>query len=110
MDIGPSTVKSYAALMTEASIIVLRGPAGVMEDPRFREGTKKLIEIALASGAYVILGGGHLSAIASELNIPPDRCHVSTGGGALLLYLAGENLPAIEALKISARKFLGWSS
>ena len=107
-DIGPATIKSYSALIAEASIVVLRGPSGIMEDPRFREGTKKLIEVSLASGAYVILGGGHLSAIASEMELPHDRCHVSTGGGALLLYLAGEPLPAIEALKLSAKKFLGW--
>ena len=109
-DVGPATIKSYSALIAEASIVVLRGPTGMMEDPRFREGTRKLIEVSLASGAYVILGGGHLSAIASEMELPLDRCHVSTGGGALLLYLAGEPLPAIEALRLSAKKFLGWES
>ncbi len=108
-DIGPETVKMYGELISEASIVVLRGPAGVIEDERFREGTRKLLEAALASKAFVLVGGGHLGAIAAELGIAAgDKLHISTGGGALLLLLAGEELPAIVALRESARKFFGW--
>ena len=105
-DIGPQTIRMYTEIMQEAQLIVLRGPAGVVEDPRFREGSRALIRAAASSNAYVIVGGGHLNAIVSELGLT-DRpnLHVSTGGGALLLFLAGEELPGIEALLLSARKF-----
>ena len=105
-DIGPQTIRMYSEIMQEAQLIVLRGPAGVVEDPRFREGSRALIRAAASSNAYVIVGGGHLNAIVSELGLT-DRpnLHVSTGGGALLLFLAGEELPGIEALLLSASKF-----
>ncbi len=107
-DIGSSTLKIYGELMREARIIVLRGPAGVMEDPRFRRGTRELVKLALGSGAYTIIGGGHLTAVVSELGMLGNAGHLSTGGGALLLFLAGEPLPALEALVTSAQRFLGW--
>ncbi len=108
-DIGPETVKMYAEFIKEAEIVVLRGPAGVIEDERFREGSRKLVEAAVSSDAYVIIGGGHLGAIAAELGVErSEKLHISTGGGALLLLLAGEELPAIIALRESARRFFGW--
>ena len=108
-DIGETTVNMYSELMRDAKIIVIRGPAGVIEDPRFREGTRAIIKSAVENtNAFTILGGGHLGAIADELGFKGGSLHVSTGGGALLLFLAGERLPALEALKISAEKFLGW--
>jgi len=105
-DIGPQTVKMYTEIMREARLIVLRGPAGVVEDPRFREGSRALVKAAVESGAYVIIGGGHLNVIAAELGLAGrPNLHISTGGGALLLFLAGEELPGIRALLESARKF-----
>ncbi len=104
-DIGPATVKSYGELMKEAKVIVMRGPAGVMEDPRFREGTRELVRIALESGAFTIFGGGHLTAVIKELGMEDRVGHISTGGGALLSFLAGKELPALAALEKSAKKF-----
>ncbi len=105
-DIGPQTIKMYTEMMKEAQLIVLRGPAGVIEDPRFKEGSKALVSAAIKSNAFVIIGGGHLNLIASELGLEnAANLHISTGGGALLLFLAGEKLPGIEALKASVKKF-----
>ncbi len=105
-DVGENTLKIYGELMREARIVVVRGPAGVMEDPRFKRGTVEIVRLALSSGAYTIFGGGHLTAVVSELGMLNSAGHLSTGGGALLLFLAGEPLPALEALKASAEKFL----
>jgi len=108
-DVGPATVSMYGELMKDSKVIVLRGPAGVIEDPRFRKGTIGILEAALSTRAYVIIGGGHLSSVISEVRKPSTALyHVSTGGGALLLFLAGEELPALKALELSARKHLGW--
>ncbi len=105
-DIGPQTIKVYTEFMKEARLIVMRGPAGVIEDPRFREGSLALVKAALSSDAYVIVGGGHLNAIIAELGAQNrPNLHVSTGGGALLLFLAGEDLPGLVALSMSAKKF-----
>ncbi len=105
-DIGPQTISMYSEIMKEAKVIVLRGPAGVIEDPRFRRGTEELVKAAAATNAYIIVGGGHLNVIASKLGlVGRQNVHLSTGGGALLLFLAGEELPGLTALLKSARKF-----
>jgi len=106
MDIGKQTIKMYSDLMKEAKVIIMRGPAGVIEDERFKEGTKELINAAINSKGFVIFAGGHLAAMIDEEKINANKCHVSTGGNALLLFLSGEKLPAIEALSMSA-KMLG---
>jgi len=106
-DIGPETVRMYNEFIRDANLVVLRGPAGVIEDPRFRKGTRALVDAALKSNAYLIIGGGHLNAIVSELGgSGREKMHISTAGGALLLFLAGEELPAIRALNMSYEKFL----
>jgi phosphoglycerate kinase len=105
-DIGPQTVSMYSEFMKEAKLIVLRGPAGVIEDPRFRKGTEELVKAAANTNAYIIVGGGHLNVIASKLGLAGrENVHLSTGGGALLLFLAGEDLPGLVALVKSAKKF-----
>ncbi len=105
-DIGPKTIDMYGDIMRDAKVIVFKGPAGVIEDPRFREGTRGLIRKAAETGSIVILGGGHLNAVAEELKVKEkSNVHISTGGGALITFLSGEKLPAIEALGISAKKF-----
>lgn len=106
-DVGPSTIEYYRAKMRGAKVIVMRGPAGVIEDPRFRKGTIGLARGALESGAYTIFGGGHFRAILAELprELRSRAGHISTGGGALLYYLSGRPLPGIKALVDSARIF-----
>ncbi len=105
VDIGSYTISMYSELIKDASVVVMRGPAGYVEDPRFRTGTEELLKAALNSSAFVVIGGGHLGAFVKE----PLRknVHVSTGGGALLIALSGEPLPALTALEISTKKFFG---
>ncbi|MEM0457740.1 MAG: phosphoglycerate kinase, partial [Sulfolobales archaeon] len=106
---GDETVDMYISIMREANLIVMRGPAGYVEDPRFAVGTRKLVEAAVSSNAYVIIGGGHLNMFAGEISEESSgRIHVSSGGGALLEFLSGSDLPAISALEISYKKF--WES
>jgi|BEDMetMinimDraft_2_1075160.scaffolds.fasta_scaffold00531_6 phosphoglycerate kinase len=108
-DIGESTINMYLEFIKESKLIVFRGPMGVVEDERFRKGTEALIKASIESGAHVIIGGGHtISAIGmKDEDLPKSRIHVSTGGGALLLFLAGEKLPALESLHLSYVKFYG---
>ncbi|MEM2158054.1 MAG: phosphoglycerate kinase, partial [Sulfolobales archaeon] len=96
-------VSMYSELIKDAGLIVMRGPAGYVEDGRFQKGTIELLNAALRSNAFVIIGGGHLGAMVG--NETRQNIHVSTGGGALLIYLSGEPLPAITALAESTKKF-----
>lgn len=106
-DIGPSTIEYYKYKMVKARIIVMRGPAGVIEDPRFRRGTRELVRAALTSRAFTIFGGGHFNSILSEFpeTVRSRVGHISTGGGALLYFLSGRILPGLEALALSYEKF-----
>ncbi len=108
MDLGPNTLSMYNEFIKEAKIIVMRGPAGVIEDKRFRKGTETLLKYAFNSDAFILVGGGHLASLIKEEEIDESKIHISTGGNALLLFLAGEPLPALEALAMSAKLFLGW--
>lgn len=103
-DIGPETVEEYSEILMKARLIVMKGPAGVIEDPRFREGTRRLVEAALSSGAYTLFGGGHFNVIISEM---PEELrkrvgYISTAGGALVHMLSGRPMPGLEALARSA--------
>ncbi len=106
-DIGENTVQIYSDLIRDARIIVMRGPAGVIEDERFRDGTLRILDAVYSSNAFTLIAGGHLASMVNESKLS-NRIHVSTGGNALLLFLSGEELPALKALELSAKMFLGW--
>lgn len=104
-DIGSTTMEIYSSFIKDAKLIVMRGPMGVIEDERFRIGSKKILETALESQGYLLIGGGHMISMigSSDKVIDSSRVHVSTAGGALLLFLAGEPLPALEVLNMSKK-------
>ncbi len=105
VDIGEATTKMYSEFIREAKIIVMRGPAGIIEDAASKTGTLRLLEAAYESKGFVLIGGGHLSSMVDESRIN-SKIHVSTGGNALLLFLSGETLPALKALELSAEMFM----
>lgn len=106
-DIGEQTLSIYRDIVRDAKIIVMRGPAGVIEDERFRSGTLELLKSLQESKAFTIIAGGHLASMVEEEKVN-SRVHISTGGNALLLFLSGEELPVFKAMQLSARMFLGW--
>ncbi|MFH0816409.1 MAG: phosphoglycerate kinase [Methanobacteriota archaeon] len=105
MDLGIDTVVSYIDEIEKARTICLNGPAGVFEIEQFAFGTLEIFKAISESDAYTVIGGGHTSAVAEQLHLEGKVNHISTGGGALINYLAGKNLPAVEALKRSKIKF-----
>lgn len=97
-DIGPETVRGCVALLKDAKTIVWNGPLGYAEVPEFSGGSRALADVILASGGFTVVGGGDTLALLARYDIPKTFTHVSTGGGAMLAFLAGEPLPGLVAL------------
>ena len=102
LDIGPGSVKRFAAVLSNAKTVFWNGPMGVFEFPAFAAGTKGVADAIVAAtgkGAFSVVGGGDSAAAVRALGIPEDAfSHISTGGGASLEYLEGKTLPGIEVL------------
>ncbi len=98
LDIGPTTVKNYAAALQGAKTVVWNGPMGVFEFDAFAVGTEAVAQAVAASGAQSIVGGGDSVAALEKLKLAAKITHISTGGGASLEFLEGKELPGVAAL------------
>jgi len=102
LDIGPKTIKKYTNIIKSAATIVWNGPMGYIENKKFRKGTSETAKAIIKSRAFAVIGGGETTSIMSKVKGQKSKVFISTGGGAMLEYLAGKKLPGIEALKLSA--------
>jgi phosphoglycerate kinase len=104
MDIGVETVSHFANALHDARTIIWNGPMGVFEEPPFNEGTigvAHAVAAAAERGATVIVGGGDSVAAVTQAGVADKITHISTGGGATLEFLAGDELPGVAALNDS---------
>ena len=104
LDIGPETIKNYQKFIQNANTIIWNGPLGFIENKKFAKGTQEIARAILKNkNAKIIIGGGEtitaLNKIDSRFKIQDSRFFLSTGGGAMMEYLAGKKLPGIAALK-----------
>jgi phosphoglycerate kinase len=100
-DIGLDTAVNYRKQILAAKNIILNGPAGVFEIEEFAVGTTIIYNAIAESEGFSVIGGGETVAAARNLNLGDKVNHISTGGGACISFLAGQSMPAIEALKHS---------
>ena len=102
LDIGEETCRKYAGLIESAKTIIWNGPMGMFEKKPFDRGTRAVAEaVGRASEdglAISIVGGGDSVAAIMESGMADRITHISTGGGATLEFLAGDNLPGVTAL------------
>jgi phosphoglycerate kinase len=101
LDIGKETVALFAHEIADAKTIIWNGPMGVFEEKGFEEGTvgvARAVAEAADRGATVIVGGGDSVSAIQQAGVAEKITHISTGGGATLEFLAGDELPGVAAL------------
>ncbi len=101
LDIGPKSEKLFNDAIAQSKTILWNGPAGVFEFEKFSHGTKAVanaIATATSKGAFSLIGGGDSAAAISKFNLTDKVSYVSTGGGALLEYIEGKELPGVVAI------------
>lgn len=102
LDVGPKAEKAYHDLLMNSKTILWNGPMGVFEMENFQHGTEAIgrsIAEATAHGAYSLVGGGDSVAAVNQFGLAEKVSYVSTGGGALLEYMEGTELPGIAAIR-----------
>lgn len=98
-DITIESAEKFAQEIREAGTIIWSGPLGKVEEPRFERGTKIFAEAMAESKAFRIVGGGDTEAVLTRFGLVDKIDYVSSGGGAMLEFLAKGTLPGLEALK-----------
>jgi phosphoglycerate kinase len=105
LDLGPKTVEYYIKSMHSAGTVFMSGPAGFFENEKFKFGTESLLRGVADSFATTIVSGGHLTAALKRYGLADKINHISTAGGALVLYLTGAKLPMIQSLEEAAARY-----
>ena len=103
-DLGPKTVEYYNKFISGAGTVFISGPPGFFEKEEFSYGTRSLLEGVANSMATTIVSGGHLTSALKKYGLAQKITHISTAGGALVLYLTGQKLPMIQSLEEAAKR------
>jgi len=98
-DIGPETIEKYKSIISTAKTIIWNGPLGFYEKAEFQEGTTKIMEAIISQNAFTVAGGGETTEIIMKEGLDEKFDHLSSGGGAMLDFIADSDLPGIKALE-----------
>lgn len=101
LDIGPKSAEHFAQIIKASKTVLWNGPMGVFEMDSYAKGTREVasaIVAATENGAFSLIGGGDSAAAISKFKMTDHVSYVSTGGGALLEYMEGKELPGVKAI------------
>lgn len=107
VDIGAKTIRSYRKIIAEAGTVFVNGPMGVFEEAPSENGTRAIFEALGETAANTVVGGGDSVTAAAKYGVTLKLGYLCTGGGALIRFLTGEELPVVKALRAAAEKFSG---
>ena len=107
IDIGSKTIANYEKIIKEAKTVFVNGPMGVFEEAPSEAGTKAVFEALADTEAYTVVGGGDSVTASRKYEVADKLGYVCTGGGALIRFLTGEELPVVKALRHAASVFKG---
>ena len=105
LDIGDESIEKFKKVLSSSRTSFMSGPAGLYEKDLFSLGTRELMLSMIESKGQSVIGGGHTVGAADQFEMTDGFSYVSTAGGALETFLLGEELPAVEALRYSFKKF-----
>ena len=104
-DIGTKTISSYKNEIAKARTVFVNGPCGIFENSETELGTKELLSFIASSKICSVIGGGDSIAAVNKYKLSYGFSYICTGGGAMVRFLSGEELPVVKALKYSANRF-----
>ena len=107
IDIGSKTIANYEKIIKEAKTVFVNGPMGVFEEAPSEAGTKAVFKALADTEAYTVVGGGDSVTASRKYEVADKLGYVCTGGGALIRFLTGEELPVVKALRHAASVFKG---
>jgi phosphoglycerate kinase len=105
VDIGSRAIQTYTDLIRASQTVFVNGPMGVFEQAASEAGTRAVWSALGETPAYTVLGGGDSITAAKKYNVMDKMGYVCTGGGALIRFLSGEELPVVRALRHAAETF-----
>ncbi len=103
LDIGSKTAAKYADIIKSAKTVFVNGPVGVFEEDNTELGTKAVWDALATTDAYTVIGGGDSITATNKYGYADKISYICTGGGALIRFLSGEELPVVAALRHSAK-------
>lgn len=106
LDIGPEAIEEFSEIIKNSKMIIWNGPMGIFEEDKFAEGTRAIAQAITESGAFKVIGGGDTISAVDKFGLggrfdssrSSGQAFVSTGGGAMLSFLAGDKLPGLEVM------------